>query len=334
MPTIAITGGSGFIGSTLAQRLSNSFKVRNLDMRKPPSGESANIEFVECDVRSHDGVQKALDGVDLVIHTSIIQIPQVNDDKRMGYEVNVRGTENVCEAVRNSLSLKGMILTGSWHTIGEKEITGVVDERFGFRPDMVEDRARVYALSKIAQEVIVRLHDEESRDKIYGIIRSGTVLGERMPEKTAASIFIEQALKGQPMTPYEHSMHRSMLYVDVLDICRAFESYARRILAGTITKTGNSLGEIVNVYYPQPITILELAELVKKSVTKCSKGRINPEVKIIRTGERTSFTPQDKARMKVDVSRSKQLLGLERMANPADVIERIVDRRISRTQAK
>lgn len=71
----------------------------------------------------------------------------------------------------------------------------MIDEEFGFRPDQVETRARLYALSKMAQEAIVRLYDEMS-EKIYGVIGMATVLGERMPEKTAANIFISQGIKG------------------------------------------------------------------------------------------------------------------------------------------
>jgi len=80
------------------------------------------------------------------------------------------------------------------HTIGERELRGVIDEEFGFRPDKVEDRARLYALSKIAQESVVRFYDEVS-EKIFGIVRMGTVLGMLMPEKTAANLFIENGLK-------------------------------------------------------------------------------------------------------------------------------------------
>lgn len=107
--------------------------------------------------------------MDLVIHTSIVQIPLINEEKRLGYEVNIVGTQNVCRAVEENARIKGMILTGSWHTIGERGLRGIIDEEFGFRPDKVEDRARLYALSKIAQECIVRFYDEMS-DKIYGII--------------------------------------------------------------------------------------------------------------------------------------------------------------------
>jgi len=50
-------------------------------------------------------------------------------------------------------------------------------------------------LAKIAQESIVRFYDEMS-EKVFGIVRMGTVLGEGMPEKTAANIFITNGLRG------------------------------------------------------------------------------------------------------------------------------------------
>lgn len=58
-------------------------------------------------------------------------------------------------------------------------------------------------------------------DKIYGIIRMGTVLGVGMPERPATNIFITRGLRGEPITPYKHSMYRPMLYVDIEDVCKA-----------------------------------------------------------------------------------------------------------------
>jgi UDP-glucose 4-epimerase len=149
--------------------------------------------------------------------------------------VNVIGTQNVRRAVDENPQMKGVILASSWHTIGESGVEGVIDEEFGFRPDRVEDRARLYALSKIAQESIVRFYDEMS-GKVFGIIRMGTVLGDGMPEKTAANIFIERALRGETITPYKHSMYRPMLYVDIEDVCLAYERFAIKILKGDVRR--------------------------------------------------------------------------------------------------
>jgi len=71
----------------------------------------------------------------LVIHTAIEQIPSINENKFLGYEVNVIGTQNICRAVEENPNAKGMILTGSWHTVGERELKGIIDEEFGFGPE-------------------------------------------------------------------------------------------------------------------------------------------------------------------------------------------------------
>ena len=234
---IGIFGGSGYIGSNLASHLQKGVQVRIIDV-KPPAKRLGNVEYFRCDVRNFDEVKKAINGLDLVIHSAIVQIPRINEKKCLGYEVNVIGTQNVCKAVDENKNIKGLLITGTWHIMGEKEIDGMIDESFGYRPDKVEDRARLYAISKLLQEGIVRYYDEMS-DKIFGIIRMGTVLGEEMPKKTAANIFIEKGLKSQPITPYKHSMYRPMLYVDIQDVCKAFKLFADKILNNEIEKENN-----------------------------------------------------------------------------------------------
>ncbi len=322
---IGIAGGSGFIGFSLAKHLSSFFDVKVLDVKKPDSTE---ILFNLCDIRNYEQIKKALVDVDLVIHTAIIQIPLINKNKRLAYEVNFLGTQNVCRVVDELPNVKGLILAGSWHTIGERGLNGVVDEEFGFRPDKVEERARLYALSKIAQEAIVRSYYEMS-DKTYSIIRMGTVLGEDMPEKTAANMFIARGLKGESITPYRQSMHRLMLYVDIQDVCRAFEALTRRILSGELEKTGNSMSHIFNTYFPEPITILELAEIVRDAITKYTNRKIHPEIEIVDKEVSSPLIPESKKKIKIDITKIKKGLGLESLVSPRDSIEKIVKDRVN-----
>ncbi len=328
---VTIVGGAGFIGSALARHFSNEFKVQVLDKNPLPKGLEEKVEYQQCDIRSYDEVEQGLRNTDIVIHAAIVQIPSINEEKRLGYEVNVLGTQNICEVVDKSPSTKGMILAGSWHLFGERGLKGVIDEGFGFRPDKVEDRARLYAFSKIAQETVVRFYDEMS-GKIYGIIRMGTVLGEGMPEKTAANLFITKGLKGEPLTPYKHSMYRPMLYVDVNDVCAAFEVYAWKILRGEVPKGEGSLVHIVNLYYPKPVTILDLATMVKDAITDCSGNKIIPEIKIVETGQPDLFAAKDKELIKVDVRKAIELLGPKKLKSPKESIERIVKNKMSKTQ--
>jgi len=331
MEKIGILGGSGFVGSSLAKYLSKSFEVKVLDISPPSKSLQELVRFIKCDIRRYSKIHEGLHDVDVVIHAAIVQIPMISEQKKLGYEVNVLGTQYLCRAVEENSNIRGMILAGSWHTIGERNIIGVVDEEFGFRPDKVEERARLYALSKIAQESIVRLYDEMS-EKIYGIIRMGTVLGEGMPKETAANIFIEKGLRGEPITPFRHSMYRPMLYVDIKNVCRAYEVYALKILNGECEKSENSLAHIVNVYYPRPITILRLAEIVKNCITNFSHGKFTPRIEIVDKGLPILFGNKDVKKIKVDISKARNYLGMRKLCSPQESINRIIRTKLSRMQ--
>jgi UDP-glucose 4-epimerase len=325
---IAIVGGAGYIGSMLSNYLSDTFEVKVLDKKHPPKQLRSNIEYQECDICQYSEIKQGLKDINLVIHTAVVQIPLINEAKHLGYEVNVIGTQNICKVVNESPSIKGMILSGSWHVFGEQDFTGTINEAFGFRPDKVEDRALLYCLSKIAQEVIVRMYDEFS-SKIYAVIRMGTVLGEGMPEKTAANIFITKGLNGETLTPYKHSMHRPMLYIDINDVCRAYHAYSLKILNGTMqSDRKNSLDHVVNLVWPQPITILELSHMIKNSIEKFSYRRIKPSIEIIDKGLASPYTLQSKKKLKIDINKAHKFLHIK-LTNPQKSIERIVKHRIS-----
>jgi len=191
----------------------------------------------------------------------------------------------------------------------------------------VEDRAKLYALSKIAQECIVRYYDEMS-EKIYGVIRMGTALGEGMPEKTAANIFIQNALNGKPLTPFKHSLYRPMLYVDIEDVCIAHHKFASKILDKEINNNTDSLDHIINVIYPTPITILELAELIKDAIKLYSGGQLNPSIQIVDKGIPAVFLPNDKCKIRVNINKALQFLSLKKLRSPRESIERIVKTRL------
>jgi len=323
---IGIVGGSGFIGLALAEHLTKSFQVKVVDKNLPKT-VSENIEFERCDIRKYDEVEQSLLDVNLVIHAAIVQIPLINEEKKLGYEVNILGTQNVCKVTDENPSIKGLILTSSWHVFGESGLSGTITEEFGFRPDKVQDRARLYALCKVTQETIVRLYDEFSK-KIFGIVRLGTVLGDRMPKKTAANLFISKGLKGEAITPYKDSMHRPMLYVDLSDVQKGFELYAKKILIGEICKAGNSIHHTVNLCWPEPVTILELAEMTRDFIMKWTYGKVKPKIGIVDNGRPSVFAPKDKRLMRVDISKARGFLGLENMLSPYESLERIVKKRI------
>jgi UDP-glucose 4-epimerase len=325
---LGITGGSGYIGSSLAKHFAESFDVKLIDVNEPKEKFQENVSFQKCDIRNYAEVQNAVTDVDVIIHAAIIQIPAINERKKLGYDVNFFGTQNICRAVDESENAKGLILSGSWHTIGEKGLSGLINEEFGFRPDKVEDRARLYALSKMAQESIVRFYDEMS-PKVFGILRMGTVLGQGMPEKTAANIFINNGLAGKSLTPFKCSMCRPMLYVDLNDICQAYVEFVNRILGESMKKDNNSLSHIFNVYYPEIVTIAELAELVRSVIFEQSKEKVRPTINVVETEQPSGFNKNDKSLIKVDTTKALKGLGIKKLKSPKESIEEIVKNRIS-----
>jgi UDP-glucose 4-epimerase len=326
--TVGIVGGSGFVGQHLAQSLSSTCDVKVLDVRQPPSIGKTGDQFCPCDVRRFGDVEQGLADVDLVIHAAIVQIPRINEQPKLGYEVNIVGTQNVCQAVVSNERIKGLILAGSWHTIGERELSGTIDEDFGFRPNKVEERARLYAYSKIAQECTVNFYAAMS-EKSFAVLRTGTVLGEGMPNGTAASKFIESGLKDEPITPYSHTMFRPMLFVDIRDACSAYEKLVAEILGGRLKKGAEREANTINLYYPRPVTVIELAEIVRRAISKYNPRGQKPKLKIIKTGEKPLFNKDDKSRIRVDTTKAK-LLGMRRLRSPKDSIENIVQNKISR----
>jgi UDP-glucose 4-epimerase len=149
-----------------------------------------------------------------------------------------------------------------------------------------------------------------------------------MSEKTAASIFIDNGTKGRALTPYKHSMSRLMLYIDIEDVCKAYRIYAGRVLEGEIGPDGSSLSHIFNVYYPEPVTILELAQMVRDAITKFSEGKIRPTIEIVDTGERIPLDEGEANCLVVDASRAIDLLGLRGFRSPRESIEGIVRARL------
>jgi UDP-glucose 4-epimerase len=325
---VAIIGGAGYVGSSLARFLADEFKVKVLDITSLPGDLKGRVDYARCDIRDFKEVVLGIEDADVVVNTAIIEIPLINEQKNLSYEVNVLGTQNLCRAVLENSRVKGLLVAGTWHVIGERGLKGLIDEEFGFRPDKVERRARLYALSKIMQETTVRFYDEMS-SKVFGVLRMGTVLGVGMPEKTAANIFIERGLKGESITPFSHSMYRPMLYVDISDVCRGFKNFIIKILKGNFERNDDSLLHIFNVYNPNPITILELANMIQKTIIEETRGKINPKIEIVDSHLPTLFTIEGNKQIKIDVSKAITFLNLGRLKSTHESIKEIIKTKIS-----
>src|SRR5580765_5152288 len=90
-----VTGGSGFLGSLIAQRLlERGASVRVLDIWDDPN-RPREIEYVECDIRNRAGVAAAMSGVDVVHHNAAL-VP-LSKSGKLFREINVEGARIAAE---------------------------------------------------------------------------------------------------------------------------------------------------------------------------------------------------------------------------------------------
>ncbi len=104
---ILVTGGAGFIGSTIADRLTDDPENRVIAMDNLSRGrlenlsraiECDNLSFVEADIRDRDQLADLFEGIDVVYHLAAIRITQCEDDPRLAIDVMANGAFNVFEA--------------------------------------------------------------------------------------------------------------------------------------------------------------------------------------------------------------------------------------------
>lgn len=216
---IVLTGGAGFIGSKLAERLVDSNRVVVYDNGHRDSlsstriGSHPNLELVRGDVLDSDAVKRAIEGADYVIHLAaiagvdtVLRIPVTT------MHVNVIGTFNVLEAARECTNLRRFVdfstseVFGSYaYKVREGDITSL---------GAVGEARWTYAVSKLATE-----HLAHNYYKQYGLpslsIRPFNIYGPGQVGEGAIHRFIVQALKREDITIHnDGSQIRAWCYVD------------------------------------------------------------------------------------------------------------------------
>ena len=104
-----VTGGAGFIGSNIVEELvKRNYSVRVLDNFSTGKRENLkefqkDIELIEGDIRSFHIDQKAVKGIDVILHDAALpSVPRSIKDPITSNEVNVVGTLNILEAAKDS----------------------------------------------------------------------------------------------------------------------------------------------------------------------------------------------------------------------------------------
>ena len=210
---IVITGGAGFIGSTLASRLAERNHVKLFDNLtrntiQHTGGElHPNVSLIQGDILDPAAVQKALTGADIVVHAAAIAgIDTVIKSPVKTMEVNMIGTANVLRAAQRAGVRDRLIEFSTSEVFGSMENQAVAGS--------AGEARWVYAVSKLAGEHLAHAYYREHSLPIV-TLRPFNIYGPGQTGEGAIQIFIRKALKNEPITIYgDGTQIRAWCYVD------------------------------------------------------------------------------------------------------------------------
>ena len=229
---ILVTGGSGFIGSHVVDKLiENNLDVTIFDIVKP---HRRDVAFIKGSIESVDGLNAAMKDVEYVFHIAAFSnINKVVERPLKAVDLNIMSTAKVLEAAR-MLNVKRVIYASSYF----------IDS----------GRGHLYTSTKAASEMICKDYNT-----LYGlpftILRYGTAYGPRSRSEDVVSIFVKKALSHHPLTIHGNgNQSRNFIYVEDL-------------AEGNVASLkGIAKNKTYNLESTRAITVMEVAETVKKLI--------------------------------------------------------------------
>ena len=294
--SVLVTGGAGFIGGHVAEKLAADNDVTIFD--RSPEGATPGTTVVEGDVRDEVAVDEAMAGVDVVFHeAALVSVEASVDRPTESHEINATGTLNVLEAARRYDAR--VVFASSAAVYGHPEETPI-PETHPLEP------TSPYGLDKLASDHYVRLYHN-----LYGLetvaLRYFNAYG---PGQTGGDyagvieVFLEQAERGEPIT-VNGDGGQTRDFVHVEDI----------VQANLLAAETDAVGEAYNVGTGETVTIRRLAELIRDAVDSDSE--------IVHTDPRDGDIEHSCA----DIGRARDQLGFEPTVELADGLAELVDQR-------
>ena len=309
---VLITGGLGFIGSNLAQRLvRDGAHVAVCDaMIEGYGGNFANVAEIRSglevhlsDVRDEAEMARLVEGRDVVFHLAA-QVSHVLSlsNPYPDIDINIKGTAAVLEACRKRNPGALVVRSGTRGQYGPAVRLPVSEET-------AADPRGIYEISQLSAEMICRTYT-----RIHGVrtipLRLTNVYGPRAQMKHShfgvVNWFVRLALEGRPIPVFGTGrILRDFLYVD--DCVEALIAVAGEPAA---------VGEVVNVGNDRASTFLEVAEILREIV---------PGTGIVFT----EFSPERKAQepgdFVSDIAKIRRLTGWEPRVGLREGLARTVD---------
>jgi nucleoside-diphosphate-sugar epimerase len=203
---VLITGGAGFLGINLIRHLlARGYELSSLDVEEFDYPERGRIETIKADIRDKSLVNRAMEGIDLVIHTAAA-LPLYSPEDI--YTTDVEGTRNVLEAARRH-GVERVVHVSS------TAVYGIPDHHPLYETDKLEG-VGPYGQAKIQAEMICL--EYRAKGMVVPIIRPKSFVG---PERLGVfALLYDWAFTGHNFPMVGSGNNRYQL-LDVEDLCEA-----------------------------------------------------------------------------------------------------------------
>jgi nucleoside-diphosphate-sugar epimerase len=317
---ILITGGAGFIGSSLCKRLADKNRLRILDnLRRNALVDAGldkhpNIELIVGDVRDQRAVRDAVKGMQYVIHmASIAGVDTVQRHPVLTMEIALEGTMNLLRASVEAGGIKRFVdfstseVFGSYaFRVREADVTSL---------GAVGEARWTYAVSKLATEHLAHNYWKEHQLPTCAI-RPFNIFGPGQVGEGAIHAFVTRALKNETIQIHNAGDQiRSWCYID--DIVDGILLAMARVEA---------IGQSFNIGNPRSTnTIYQLAKLV---------------VRLAESKSQVVFVPWEFPDVELrvpDVHKAERMLGFKAKVELEEGLERTIDwyrRKLSASQSR
>ena len=248
MKKILVTGGAGFIGSHLSEKLSKKYKVVVIDnlFQGNKLKLNKNIQLIIGDVRNKNLILKHSKGCEAIFHlAAIIGVDVVSKNKTETMSVEFEGIKNVCNAATQN-NIKKIIYSSSSGVYGKLNYSKKVKENVILSP------ASGYAMAKRACEIYLENFYRETKVSCFAV-RLFNVYGARQDKRMVIPRFVTQSTNNKPLVIYgDGKQTRDFTHID--DCVKSFELILKKLKGF----------EILNSCKGRDTKIIDLAKLVIK----------------------------------------------------------------------
>lgn len=313
MKTYLITGGAGFIGSSLSERLikegNRVVAIDNFcDFYNPTIKENnvkeliknSNFKLYRNDIRDRESVKKIFEenNIDIVMHLAAMAGVRPSIENPVLYqEVNCMGTQNILEEMK-AHNVKNLVMASSSSVYGNcKEVP--------FKENMIVDFAiSPYAATKKANEVMTHVY-HKLFDMNVIMLRFFTVYGPKQRPDLAINKFTRLMLEDKEIPMFgDGTTSRDYTYID--DIVDGI------IRSCNYVENNNDVYEILNLGNSSPVSLKEMINTIGQAIG------VNPKIKQL------PMQPGDVDRTFADISKAKKLIGYNPKTSFKEGIENFV----------